>query len=274
MKIFNEITLQSLFIILFGVFIFTIGTTMLQNYYRRKKGMVKQGIVIRSKHFDKRDEEGHLIQNYYELEVEYPNKSQIECCKVNSHREYQKGDVVELVKNNSIRNNISIHEGDDVSLITIWSSILIGIVIVCMPFAEKKYGLGISSLLFAIVLLFAGVSLIATYYKEKNRKTITVEATIVDLLQWYNTKKDSKLIKQSVSYYPILQYSINNKVNNIRSKYSSSVKSKFLLGSKKTIYIDSEHGHVIEKAPRISMLVFGITLLVIALIGIASSISL
>ncbi|BCN29340.1 DUF3592 domain-containing protein [Anaeromicropila herbilytica] len=273
MRIFNEITLQSLFIILFGVFIFTIGTTMLRSYYRRKKGMVNQGTVIKSKHFDKRDADGNLIQNYYELEVEYRNNNQIERCKVNNHREYQKGDIVELVKNNAIRNNISISESDDASFITIWSIILGGIVIVCMPFAEQKYGLGISSLLLAMVLLFAGVSLIATYYKNKNRKTIAVEATIVDVLQWYNARKDTKLIKRSVSYYPILQYSMNNKIKNMRSKYSSSVKNKFPIGTKQTIYIDSENGHVIEKAPRVSMLIFGIVLFAIAIIGIASNIT-
>lgn len=271
MGIFEGLTLESLFLVLFGVFIFVLGTTSLRAQRRAKTaGTVIEGTVIKSNYVSKRDAEDLLIQNYYELRVEYTDDGHKSHCAINSHVELHEGDKIKLIKNNAQKNSMIMYEGDTFAGFSPWNMILGGMLIAVIPMVQTKYGEQNVSFILIALLVLAGVSLTAKYIKDKNRETISIEATVTDILKTYAGKKNSKLTKQTVSYYPILQYTWNNQQTSMRSKFSSSMKTANKIGSKKILYFDKVNDCILEKGPKISMLVAGIILLLFAILGIAS----
>jgi len=272
MKILEGLTLESLFLIVFGVFIFVLGTTTLRAQRSwKKKGMVLEGTVLKSNLVLKRDADDSLIQHYYELRVQYFDNGHKMQSTVNSLREFLEGDTVRIVKNGTSKADISIYENNKLPILIPWTIIFGGILIAMLPIAQRRYGEQSVSVLLIAILILAGVSLITTYLRDKKRKVIEMEATVIDLLKWYNGKKDSKLTKQSTTYYPILQYTFEDKARTIRSKYSSSVQTAYKIGDKKTLYYGLEDQCILERNAKMSMLVGGIILLIIALIGIIST---
>ncbi|MGB8455981.1 MAG: hypothetical protein WCD89_27160 [Anaerocolumna sp.] len=273
MKIFEGLTLESLFLIVFGVFIFVLGTTSLRIQIKvKKKGMVQEGTVVRSNQVIKRDAENYLIQNYYDIKIEYLDNGHKAQSTINSLQEFHEGDKIKIIKNSVPKGNMTLYENNTLPVIIPWTIILGGILISMIPTAQNNYGTQYVSFLLAAILILAGVSLIVTYIKDRNRKVIQLDATVIDILKWYSGKKDSKLIKQNASYYPILQYTLDNQQKTIRSKYSSSMESSYKIGGKKVLYFDYENLCVLERGPEKGMLVGGIILFCIAAIGIMSAV--
>lgn len=273
MEILKGLSLESLFIIVFGVFIFVIGINTLRTGLRaKKKDMVKEGTVVKSRHVTKRDAEKCLIQNYFELRVEYMDNGHKVQDTINSLSEFHAGDRIKIKKSSIPKGNPTHYTEDTLPMISIWMIILSGIFLAWLPTAEQRFGTRGTSLLLAAVMIASGVSLIAIYVRDSKRKLIEVDATVIDVLKWYTGKKNSKLTKQTVFYYPILQYSLNNQEKTMRSKYSSSLESKFKIGSKKTIYYDCENKRIIENTAKKSMLIGAILLIGIAAIGLLSGV--
>ena len=91
--------MEDLFLIVFGVVIFVIGTTSLRNQIRIKRaGNVLEGTVLRTKHVDKKDSDGNLIQNYFEIRVEYLENGHKSQCTIRSVSEYREGEKVLLLR--------------------------------------------------------------------------------------------------------------------------------------------------------------------------------
>ena len=89
---FDGLSLEDLFLIVFGVVIFVIGTTSLRNQIRIKRaGNVLEGTVLRTKRVDKKDSDGNLIQNYFEIRVEYLENGHKSQCTIRSVSEYREG---------------------------------------------------------------------------------------------------------------------------------------------------------------------------------------
>jgi len=273
MGIFEGLTLESLFLVVFGVFIFVLGTTSLRTQMKAKrKGMVLDGTVIKSNYIMKRESENFLIQNYYEIRVEYLDNGHKAQTTINSHIEFHEGDKLKIIKSSIQRDNMIIYEDNTLTAFTPWSIISGGILIAIIPMAQYKYGAQSVSFILGAILLLAGSSLISKYIKDKNREVTNVDATVMDILKTYSGKKNSKLVKQTISYFPILQYTIDNQQRSMRSKYSSSLQNANKIGSKKVLYFDIENHSILERGPELSMLLGGIILIIIASIGIMSAV--
>lgn len=273
MKIFEGLTLESLFLIVFGAFVFVMGTTSLRTRMNvKKKGRVQQGTVIKSNHVTKRDAENYLIQDYYETRIEYLDNGHKTQSTVDSLQEFYPGDKVKLIKSIASKDKVTIYDNNALSVITIWTTILGGILIAIIPIVENQYGVQWVSLILATIFLLTGISFITTYIRDKNRKVTQVDAIVIDILKWHNGKKDSKLVKQTASYYPILQYNLDNQQKSMRSKYSSSNYNANKIGDKKVIYFDYENLCLLERGPRKSMLVGGMILLCISVVGMMSAV--
>ncbi len=272
MKILEGLTLESLFLIVFGVFVFVLGTTTLRAQRNwKKKGMVLEGTVLKSNLVLKRDSQDSLIQYYYELRVQYFDNGHKIQNTVSSPREFLEGDTVGIVKSGDSKAGISIYENNKLPVLIPWTIIFGGILIAMLPIAQRRYGEQSVSILLIAILILAGISLITSYLRDRKRKVMEIEATVIDLLKWSSGKKDSKLTKPSTTYYPILQYRMEDKVRTIRSKYSSSLQTAYKIGDKKTLYYGLEDQCILERNAKMGMLVGGIIFLTIALIGIIST---
>ena len=72
---FGGLTVQSFFLIVIGAVIFVVGTTALKKQIRNKMGkLLKDAKIISLNHVTKKDDEGYLIQNYYDVKVEFEDK--------------------------------------------------------------------------------------------------------------------------------------------------------------------------------------------------------
>ena len=108
---FDGLSLEDLFLIVFGVVIFVIGTTSLRNQIRIKRaGNVLEGTVLRTKHVDKKDSDGNLIQNYFEIRVEYLENGHKSQCTIRSVSEYREEMCIrdremKVIKDNMLKNH-------------------------------------------------------------------------------------------------------------------------------------------------------------------------
>ena len=69
---FGGLTIQAVFLVVIGAALLVTGTSGLRRSIRMKKQKAQRtGKILRISHVEKRDEEGFLIQNYYETRIEY-----------------------------------------------------------------------------------------------------------------------------------------------------------------------------------------------------------
>lgn len=272
MDIFGGMTIQAVFLIVIGAALLVVGTSGLRRQIRIKRsGLVKQGKVLHSKHIEKKDKDGYLIQNYYEVRVEYEENGHRQQKTLKSIDEFREGNSVRLLKDDLRGNVLRIYENDKAPVFGPWILILAGILIIFLPFIQKKYGTEYVSAELAVILLIIGAGLVFAYVRDRNRDTTPIPATIVEVLKWQNGQK-KKWSNPAVSYYPVLEYERNGQKKRMRSRYNSSTASTYKVGKEVTLYMDNRTGSMIERGPRISMLITGMILCVISFVGIYGSV--
>lgn len=263
---FGGMTIQMIFLVVIGTVILVTGTTSLRRGLRLKKpGAVKTGKVIRSRHIEKQDEDGFLIQNYYELRVTYGQSGHRKEKTVKSIDEYREGDTVLLLEDMDRGGNLSVYD-NRYSVFGPWILIGAGILIILLPFIRQRYGEEYISVILALLLLLIGAALISAYAKDKRRDTEEIEATIRGVLKWQPERK-RKWTAPSASYYPVLGFTVGGEEKSMRSRYNSSMAGNYKTGKKVMLYRDKVTGQILERAPRRSMLVCGIVLILFACVG-------
>ena len=96
---FGGLTIQSFFLIVIGAVIFVVGTTALKKQIRNKMGKIlKDAKIISLNHVTKKDDEGYLIQNYYDIKVEFEDKGKKIQKTLKCVDQYEKGDTVKIIK--------------------------------------------------------------------------------------------------------------------------------------------------------------------------------
>lgn len=264
-------TVKMVFLVVIGAVMLVTGTTGLNRQRRlRKAGMKGQGRVLRSRHIQKRDEDGHLIQNYYELQVEYSKEGHRKEVSVNSIDEYCRGDQVHLTEDVDRKQKIRISGEEREAVFAPGALIICGMLIAALPLAWDQLGEKYVSGILSALLFVAGAALIMAYVKAKCRKTEEIEAEIDEVLKWQpGTKK--KWYSPAASYYPVIKYETNGEERRMRSRYNSSTESFLKKGKKVMLYRDIDTGKLLERGPRKSMIIGGCCMVLFSFVGIYST---
>ena len=243
---FGGLTIQAVFLVVIGAALLVTGTSGLRRSIRMKKQKAQRtGKILRISHVEKRDEEGFLIQNYYETRIEYVENGHRQQATVKSVDEFQEGEEVRILKDNERGGQLRIVENEKSAVFGPW--ILIG-----------------------ALMFLTGAALCASYGKDKKRNTEEIKAVLTDVLKWQNGQK-KKWSTPAASYYPILTYTLDGKERRMRSRYNSSSPVNYKKGKEITLYRDLESGRILERGPKLSMLTGGIILILISAIGAIST---
>ena len=101
---FGGLTIQAVFLVVIGAALLVTGTSGLRRSIRMKKQKAQRtGKILRISHVEKRDEEGFLIQNYYETRIEYVENGHRQQATVKSVDEFQEGETKRLVMEDTRR---------------------------------------------------------------------------------------------------------------------------------------------------------------------------
>lgn len=272
MSMFNGLTIQDLFLVVVGAAILVVGTTSFRLQRRiRKQGLVREGTVTGGKHVEKKDGSGQLIQNYYDLMVEYSVDGHRRRKALKSVDEYLPGDRIRVIRDPGKKDEVTVYEDHKVTVFGPGALILSGLLIAVLPVVRVQYGELYMSVNLALVLAVIGTSLIMAYLRDRKRNLIPIEAEIVDLLYWKTGDDKKKWSKPSVSYYPVLRYSVDGVERIMRSRYNSSTETAYKAGMKRKLYQDMAENRILERGPRKSMLAVGIAILLFAAVGICSA---
>ena len=268
---FGGLTVQSFFLIVIGAVIFVVGTTALKKQIRNKMGkLLKDAKIISLNHVTKKDDEGYLSQNYYDVKVEFEEKGTKLQKTIKCVDQYEKGDTVKIIKDVERGGQYRVYGNDKAPVFGPWILIVCGILVICMPFVQLKFGDGYMSMLLAIFLMLIGLGLVLAYIKAKSRDLEEITAEIADILKWQSGQK-KKWTNPSISYYPIIKYKLNGKEKIMRSRYNSSSVASYKVGKQLVLYKDKNTGDILERGARKSMLIIGIFLILFAAIGLYSS---
>ena len=268
---FGGLTIQAVFLVVIGAALLVTGTSGLRRSIRMKKQKAQRaGKILRISHVEKRDEEGFLIQNYYETRIEYVENGHRQQATVKSVDEFQEGEEVRILKDNERGGQLRIVENEKSAVFGPWILIGAGILIISMPFVQKQYGDAYVSAILAALMFLTGAALCASYGKDKKRNTEEIKAVLTDVLKWQNGQK-KKRSTPAASYYPILTYTLDGKERRMRSRYNSSSPVNYKKGKEITLYRDLESGRILERGPKLSMLTGGIILILISAIGAIST---
>ncbi len=268
---FGGLTIESVFLVVIGAVIFVVGTTALRKQIRIKMGkLLKEAKIINISHVTKKDDEGYLIQNYYDIKVEFEDKGKTLQKTLKCIDQYEKGDTVKIIKDIERGGQYRVYGNDKAPVFGPWILILCGILVICMPFVQLKFGDGYMSMLLAIFLMLIGLGLVLAYIKAKSRDLEEIPAEIADILKWQSGQK-KKWTNPSISYYPIIKYKLNGKEKIMRSRYNSSSVASYKVGKQLVLYKDKNTGDILERGARKSMLIIGIFLILFAAIGLYSS---
>jgi hypothetical protein len=139
---------------------------------------------------------------------------------------------------------------------------------------EENQGKEIPAMIcLTLIMLAAGVNLIADYVILKKKHLQPVEARITDIYT-RQISRESKLLKGAkYTYYPIVRYELDGKENIRRCNINSGRKDSFQMGENMKLYYDAKTGTVLEKHERIGALVAGILLTALGVLTGASILS-
>lgn len=268
---FGGLTIQGVFLVVIGAAILVVGTSALRKQIRIKRGkLLRNAKIINTNHVAKKDSDGYLVQNYYDIKVEFEDKGKKVQKTLKCVDQHEKGDNIKIIKDIERGGQYRVYGNDKAPIFGPWFLILAGILVICMPFVQARLGDSYMSMMLAFLLIIVGLGLILAYYKTKSRDLEPINAQISDVLKWQSGQK-KKWSNPSVSYYPILKYSLNGKEKIMRSRYNSSTATNYKVGKEITIYKDKKTGEILEHRARKSMLIIGVFLILFAGVGLYSS---
>lgn len=262
----GNMSLEMIFLIVIGVAVFVAGVTMLRSWMRGKKTGGLFGTVLQSSNVRREDSEGNLIQNYYELTMRITWNKKTENKKIRSTIQYEKGEEVPIYYNG--REYVA--GTKETSAAMALFAIALGLGIIFFPVAYQQVGEKAGFAVLAFILLLVGCGLMVMYLKDRNRKLTPIEGSIKEIL-YYKTGEGKKLVKPTISYYPIISCEIDGKEKVFQSKYNSSTKTTYKVGSKVGLYWDEEKKDIFEKKAGTGILVMAVVFLAFAALGFVST---
>ena len=263
-------SIQTIFLVLLGAAVFVIGTTNIRAYLRlQKPENILNGKVLSVKPVEKRDNEGRLIQHYYELMVQCAGGGKTFNEKMESTMEYEKGDEIKLVRNGS---KVVPFSDRGVTFGMALAITLAGMGLAVFPIVYQNNGEKEGSLVLVLLLILAGVISCSAFIKDRKKNLLAVEGEITDVL-YYRRGENKKFSKPAESYYPLIRCSIRGKEKTFLSAYNSSTKGTYKTGAKVKLFYDEEAGCIVEKKASPALLVMAVLFWLMALAGLISIIA-
>lgn len=262
----GNMSIQAMFIVLIGAAIFVLGTSNLRACLRlRRKGAVIIGKVINARLVEKKDPQGKLIQHYYELTLSCRENNKTFQHRLNSTREYEKGEEIKLIRNAgkiTPLNTGAVSAGMGLAIA------IEGMLLAVFPVVYNNAGEKQGSLVLSALFLAGGFIALASCLGKRKRNLTEITGKITDVL-YYRTE-EKKLSKPVESYYPLIQYTMDGKQKTFLSSYNSSRESTYRKGSSVTFFYDADRQEIVEKKAGPAMIVLAVVLWVIAAVGLVS----
>jgi len=256
-------SLIEFFMMLVGLLLLSAGVSnFIQRFKLSNPNNVLKGTVQKSTLKELHDNQGRLIQRYYQLNVLYnkDNKNKTEGLRVTT--QFDVGENLALgYENGHIQN----FQRPDTSL---WSGILLGLAgvgVAACPLFNTYLGFKYASYCVCFILACVGFSLLSAYLDDKKSNLQMYEAEIVDTLLFQTGKENSRFKRNT--WYPLYLLKMGEGRYHL-GHYGASTKSEYKVGKKKKLYWDPNFSCVVEKRSDAVRLTMAAALLLIAVVGL------
>lgn len=260
-------SIQTVFLTLLGAVVFVVGTANIRAYLRqRRPGNTLDGKVLSVRLVEKRDKEDRLIQHYYELMVQCAGGGKTFNEKLNSTMQYEKGDMLTLVRDGEQLKSFSERA---VTFGSAMAITLAGMGLAAFPAVYQNGGEREGSAILAGLLILGGVVAFSSYWKDRRKKLAQVDGEIIDIL-YYKRGEDKKFAKAATSYYPLIRCIAQGRERVFLSAYNSSAKGAYKAGAKVKLFYDETNGKIVERKASPMLVVLAAAFWLMAIAGIAS----
>ncbi len=271
--LFQSLDLSKIFLYIPGILIFLVGSGQVKKWMRiRRKGACTYAEIIKCEHIVRKDSKDRNIYNYYDITAEYTNEDgHKEKLLIKSPTEYAKGQQARLYKGTKNEQPFLVEEQE--LLFNPFELLFGGALLILLAMEQNRNDETAAMVCLTLLLVGAGISLIINYVNLKKKHLVPIKAEVTDIYE-RQISKESKIIKGAkFTYYPIVQFMLDNKRHVRRCFINSSSKNSFKKGNRMTLYYDEKTKTVLENHARVGVLIGGIIVLCAGLLAGASLIA-
>ena len=258
-----------------GIIIFLIGSGRARTWLGMKRlGAFAETTVISTDHIVKKDRLDREIFNYYNTVVEYVDAKTGRTVRktVKAPTEFSPGQQVKLIFKGNRKGEPVLVEHEDESLFGPWATMIGGALMILLALFQNM-GQQVSAMCMLVSLLIgAGACLIWRYVSLKKRNLQPIQAQVKEVYS-RQISKETKIVRGSkFAYYPIVTYELNGRQNVRRCNANSSGEKSYKPGDKFQLWYDPQRRIVMEQGAKLAILVWGVILLVLGGVALASMI--
>lgn len=258
-----------------GIIFFLIGSGRARTWLGMKRlGAFAETTVISAEHIIKKDRQGREIFNYFSTVVEYLDARTGRMVRktVKCPSEFSPGQQVKLIFKGNRKGEPVLVEHEDESLFGPWATMIGGALMILLALFQNL-GQQVQAMCTLVSLLLgAGGCLLYRYFSLKGRNLQPIEAVVKEVYK-RQISKETKIVRASkFAYYPIVTFQLNGRENLRRCNVNSSGEKSYKPGDKLQLYYDPKRRIVVEQGARVSILVWGIALLVLGTVALLSMI--
>jgi hypothetical protein len=262
---------SELLIYLPGAVVFLVGSGQTRSWIRQLRGTDKaDGVVTACEHVVKKDKKDRDVFNYYDVTVAYNDPKTGKPVKQDfkSPTEYALKQPVKVYKGSDGKMIIS--EKVDEDIFHPLAMMLLGALLILLALWQNQGNVVAAMGALSASLILVGAVMIGNYIKLKRMNLQPIEAEITGTYT-RQLSKSSKILKSDrFTYYPIVKYEIDGKLNYRRCLINSSNEKNFKKGETLTLYYEPATGAVREKKANPLILAGGILFF---LVGLAAGLS-
>lgn len=265
----ENLSISAAFMLLVGAIVAMLGIITLVSGIKAKAGRTLKGTVMQSVHRENFDEDGQLIQFFYELQVRVKDGERLNSVKMRVPNEYVEGDEVEVASAYS-KPRIAEETGGFTWLDGLLL-IIVGAGIIATTLAASRSQNVAASIALTAAFAAAGAVALRVWLRERTEKLSELPAVIEHIL-YFRTSTPRKFIGMPKAYYPIFRYTLPDGGERHRiSEISSSGAHTFKKGKSVTLYYDEKTGNVKEKKPSVTPLIIACALFFLAAFGLVGT---
>lgn len=222
MNFLQTLTFNQMIIFVAGLLVVFYGILLIRSAAKVKE---VQGTVVAVERQERTDDQGDLIQYYFNTVIRC-KKNGNDKVKLKSGRQYHEGDRVRL----EYQDGSYAFKKQAISLRRKLVICLEGFILMSIPFLQAKSLHVAANMALGLLLIVAGVACIGMHQSEKRLTIQKIPMKIVKILKVSNGKKESRFIREQVSYYPILNGILDGKSVDVIAPMSTGRKEGFKEG--------------------------------------------
>lgn len=260
------LTYQAVLFVLLGVAVFVLGTTNMKRCLKARLTGEVLGKVLKVDCVEKRDENGRLIQHYYDVRAQYKEEGRNRHSVVRTTREYGVGDPIRLMRQGS---RLLHMKQEPLSLFVSVQIALTGMMMAVFPVAYNQMGQWYGSAVLSLVLFLAGCIALSSYVRDRKRRLLRMNGEIEDVLYYVKAKK-KRFVPASEQYYPLIRYELRGVQRLFLGSGGASQQSRYKKGARVQLFYDEDMDMPVEKRLGIGLIVLVVLLWGMALVGLIS----